>query len=114
MCCSMASSNRGASSSRNWSEYQLSQASGISRSTISSWYSKHQTPSVPSLEKICVGLGITLSQFFAEGTGPVSLTAEQQEPLDSWSRLPAEKQKLVRELSQNFERRWGGFADPGH
>lgn len=87
---------------RNWSEYQLSQASGISQSTISSWYSKHQTPSVPSLEKICVGFGITLSQFFAEGTDPVSLTAEQRELLDSWSRLPAEKQKLVRELIQNF------------
>ena len=87
---------------RNWSEYQLSQASGISQSTISSWYSKRQTPSVPSLEKICAGFGITLSQFFAEGTDPVSLTAEQQELLDSWSRLPAEKWKLVRELIQNF------------
>ena len=87
---------------RNWSEYQLSQASGISQSTISSWYSKRQTPSVPSLEKICAGFGITLSQFFAEGTDPVSLTAEQQELLDSWSRLPAEKRKLVRELIQNF------------
>ena len=87
---------------RNWSEYQLSQASGISQSTISSWYSKHQTPSVPSLEKICAGFGITLSQFFAEGTDPVSLTVEQQELLDSWSRLPAEKRKLVRELIQNF------------
>ena len=50
--------------SRNWTEYQLSQKSGIPQSTISSWYRKNMIPSVPSLEKVCNAFGITLSQFF--------------------------------------------------
>lgn len=43
---------------RNWSEYQLAQNSGITQSTISTWYRKNMQPSVSSLEKICAGFGI--------------------------------------------------------
>ena len=47
---------------RNWSEYQLAERSGLTQSTISSWYRKNMLPSIPSLEKICDAFGITLSQ----------------------------------------------------
>ena len=46
------------------SEYQLAEESGLTQSTISSWYRKNMIPSVPSLEKVCNAFGITLSQFF--------------------------------------------------
>ena len=52
---------------RGWSEYDLAVRAGITQSTISTWYRKQQIPTIKSLEKICAGLGITLSQFFAEG-----------------------------------------------
>lgn len=51
---------------RNWSEYELAQKSGLTQSTISTWYRKKQTPTIQSLEKVCKGLGVTQSQFFAD------------------------------------------------
>ena len=80
---------------RGWTEYQLAEHSGLPQSTISSWYRKNMIPTIPSLEKICKAFGITLSQLFAEGDSPVSLTASQQELLIRWSRLSKEQQAVV-------------------
>ena len=52
---------------RNWTEYQLAERSGLPQSTISSWFRKGMIPTVPSLEKVCVAFGITLSQLFGSG-----------------------------------------------
>ena len=49
-----------------WTEYELAERSGISQSTISTWYRKDIYPSIPSLKTICDTFGITLSQFFLE------------------------------------------------
>ena len=46
---------------KGWSEYQLAEESGMTQSTISSWYRRHMTPSIPSLERICDAFGISLS-----------------------------------------------------
>ena len=83
---------------RNWTEYELAKYCGVSQSTISSWYRKQQVPTLQNIEKICRGIGITLSQFFDEGENPVSLTPEQKELLDSWSALTTEQQQAVNEL----------------
>ena len=52
---------------RNWSEYRLAIASGLSQSTVANIFNRNTTPSVATLESICAGFGITLAQFFAEG-----------------------------------------------
>ena len=52
-------------------------------------------PTIPSLEKICGAFGITLSQLFAEGNAPVSLTEPQKKLLDRWSRLSEEQQSAI-------------------
>jgi len=80
---------------RDWTEYQLAERSGLPQSTISSWYRKNMIPSIPSLEKICLAFGITLSQLFAEGDTAVSLTESQRKLLESWSRLTEEQQAVV-------------------
>ena len=80
---------------RGWTEYQLAEESGLPQSTISSWYRKKMIPTVPSLEKICTAFGITLSQLFAEGDEPVSLTASQCKLLENWSKLDEERQAVV-------------------
>lgn len=80
---------------RGWTEYQLAEESGLPQSTISSWYRKKMIPTVPSLEKICTAFGITLSQLFAEGDEPVSLTASQRKLLENWSKLDDERQAVV-------------------
>ena len=80
---------------RGWTEYQLAERSGLPQSTISSWYRKNMTPSLPSLEKICDAFDITLAQLFTEGEEPVSLTDSQRELLKRWSRLSADQQDAV-------------------
>ena len=80
---------------RGWSEYQLAERSGLPQSTISSWYRKNMVPTIPSLNKICTAFGITLSQLFAEGDTPVSLTESQRKLLDRWARLSEEQQAVV-------------------
>ncbi|MGN1479271.1 MAG: helix-turn-helix domain-containing protein [Acutalibacteraceae bacterium] len=80
---------------RGWTEYQLAERSGLPQSTISSWYRKNIVPTIPSLEKICTAFGITLSQLFAQGDTPVSLTESQKKLLERWSRLNEEQQAVV-------------------
>lgn len=82
---------------RNWSEYQLAQNSGITQSTISTWYRKQMQPSVSSLEKICHGLGITLGQFFSEGDS-VELSSEQKEILTKWDSLNKKQKEVILSL----------------
>ena len=50
-------------------------------------------PSIPTLEAICQGYGITLSQFFAEGE-MVELTPDLKEVFDCWAAL-SPKQKVA-------------------
>ncbi len=51
---------------RGITEYQLAELSGLKQSTISSWYHKNVVPTTSSIQKICKGLDISLSQFFTE------------------------------------------------
>lgn len=83
---------------RGWTEYELAKHANLTQSTISTWYRKNQIPTIATLEKVCTGFGITLSQFFAEGSDPVDLTAEQRDMLDTWSALDPKQQKLILDL----------------
>ncbi len=77
---------------RNWSEYQLAERSGLTQSTISSWYRKNMMPSIPSLEHICDAFGITLSQFFLEdNTQTVLLNSQQIELINVTNKLSKEQ-----------------------
>ena len=87
---------------RNWSEYQLAQHSGISQSTISTGYRKNQVPTIQTLEKVCLGFGITLSQFLANDDDAVSLTESQKELLDCWAALTETQQALFMQLFKNI------------
>ena len=74
-----------------WTENQLAERSSLPQSTISSWYRKNMVPTIPSLEKIFIAFGITLSQLLAEEASPVSLTDSQMKLLERWSRLSEEQ-----------------------
>ncbi len=84
---------------RGWSEYRLSEESGIAQTTISSWFRKNVCPSVPSLEKICNAYNITLSQFFNyDGSQAVTLTQQQSDLLNQWNKFNNKQQNLFLEL----------------
>ena len=79
---------------KGWTEYQMAEVSGLTQSTISSWYRKNILPTIPSLEKLCTAFGITLSQFFVFDEKTVTLTPVQKSLLDEASRL-TETQQLA-------------------
>ena len=82
---------------RGWSEYKLAIRSGLSQSTVANIFNRNTTPSVSTIEAICTGVGISLAQFFAEGS-LVELTLEQQEMFNQWSGLNAEQKKVLASL----------------
>ena len=51
---------------RGWTEYKLSKECGLAQSTIGNIFRRNTVPSVATLETICKGFGITMSQFFAD------------------------------------------------
>lgn len=49
---------------RGWSDYELAKRAGISQSTLSNLVHRGNSPTISSLEKICMAFGITLSDIF--------------------------------------------------
>ena len=77
---------------RSWTEYRLAKQCGLSESTIANIFRRNTVPSISTLEAICEGFGITLSQFFADGD-MVEMTPELKELFDNWISLtPAQKE----------------------
>ena len=84
---------------RQWSEYRLAIASGLSQSTIANIFSRNTTPSIATLESICSAFGITLAQFFSDGE-MVELTPEQREMFSAWSSLSTRQKEALSHLIQ--------------
>lgn len=80
---------------RNWTEYRLSEESGIAQTTISSWFRKNVNPSISSLEKICDAFNITLSQFFAYKNETFDLTDEQKKLLNNFNKINPKQQQAI-------------------
>ena len=81
---------------KHMSRYRLAQKSGIAQSSISTLLNRKSVPTIQTLEKICDGFGITLSQFFAEDERILDLTQEQQELLRDWNSMDSQQQELVK------------------
>ena len=86
---------------RGWSMYRLAKESGLTESTISNIYRRNAIPSIVTLESICKGFGITLSQFFAEGE-MVELTPELQEVFENWRTLTPEQKDATLAMMKAF------------
>ena len=67
---------------RNWSYYQLAKVSGIAYSTLSTMINKHNMPSLPTLQKLCSGFGISITDFFDPGNSSKGLTSDQYESVN--------------------------------
>ena len=87
---------------RGWTEYKLSKECGLAQSTIGNIFRRNTVPSISTLEAICSGFGITLSQFFAE-KDLVELTPELKDLFESWVVLTADQkdaaQKMLKAMS---------------
>ena len=62
------------------------------------WREQNFIPSIATLETICKGFGITMSQFFAD-TDMVELTPDMKELFDCWVCLtPSQKAAAIQML----------------
>ena len=88
---------------KNWTEYQLAERSGLTQSTISSWYRKDILPTIPSLERICIAFGISLSQFFKEETDEfVLINPNQKKLLEVVSKLDDKQYNALLHFLENI------------
>lgn len=86
----------------NWTEYQLADKSGLTQSTISSWYRKNMLPTISSLDKICNAFDITLSQFFSTDSDNFTLTETQRDLIAASNKLSKEQQVALIQFIQSL------------
>lgn len=80
---------------RAWTSYRLAKESGITYSTLFTMLHKANSPSLPTLMKICDGFGITLAQFFDGKDDSVLLSDGDKDHLFRWNQLSGENQKAA-------------------
>lgn len=83
---------------RGWSNYRLAKVAGISESSLNNMFRLNNLPTIPTLESICRGFDITLSQFFAEDDEAVTLKEEQREMLRTWDSLSKKQKEALLEF----------------
>ena len=86
---------------RGWTMYRLAKESGLTESTIANIYRRNAIPSIDTLEKICQGFGITLSQFFADAE-LVELTEDLKEVFENWRTLTPEQKEAAPTMMRAF------------
>lgn len=82
---------------RGWSEYKLAKRCGLSESTVANIFRRNTVPSIATMETICSGFGITMSQFFAEGD-MIEITPELKELFENWVNLTPEQKKAANQM----------------
>lgn len=80
---------------RNWSYYQLAKASGITYSTLNTMINKQNMPSLPTLQKLCRGFGISITDFFEPDRSLTGLTEDQAQCLTLFTSLPDKDRQLA-------------------
>lgn len=84
---------------REWTEYRLVKETELPASTIANIFHRGTTPTIATLESICVAFGISLFQFFAEGNF-IALTEEQETLLSRWTVLSNDQKQVLLDLME--------------
>ena len=80
---------------RGYSYYELAKRSQIPYSTLNTMILKNNSPTLPTLCKLCEGFGISLIQFFDDQESLQGLTPAQKECLQLFSTLDPQAQQLA-------------------
>ena len=83
---------------RGMTIYALAKASGLPWQTVKNIVNQMNNPTVATMEMLCQGLGITVSQFFAENESANTLTAEQEYLLKRWNMISEEEKRIFNDL----------------
>ena len=86
---------------RGWSVYHLAKLSGIPQSTIATWYQKNLYPPVDKLELLCQVFGISLAEFFSDGS-LLEASPENENLLRHWTLLSPKQKAILLSLMDTF------------
>ena len=88
---------------RGWSEYRLAKESNLPHSTILNIFRRKNLPSIVTLDAICKGLGITLSQFFSDDETMVMLMLHYIHAYASLSHIMSHDYFINEKLENQYE-----------
>lgn len=80
---------------RGWSIYRLAKECGITYSTLCTMLNSANYPSIPTLSKICNGLGISLTDFFDPQKPSTFLDPQALSHLQMWTQLTEENRAAL-------------------
>lgn len=90
---------------KHWTLYKLAKESGVPYSSLNNSFHKKTTPTFFTLQKICNGLGISLSEFFDYKTTPLrdnNITETEQDILNAYRNLSVHKKELLQAYLQGL------------
>jgi transcriptional regulator with XRE-family HTH domain len=83
---------------RGWSLYKLAKESGIAYSSLNNIFIRNTQPTIPTLEKICNGFNITMSDFFNNDThsDTIVLSPDEIELLECYRNISKQNKKTLK------------------
>lgn len=82
--------------------YRLSKKCDVPEETLTVIFNRGSIPTIVTLEAICKGLNITLSQFFAEND-MIELTPELKELYSDWRFLTPKQKELTKQFVKEMK-----------
>ena len=91
---------------KNWTYYKLAKESGIPQSSMTNFIQRNTEPTLPTLRKICAGLGISLSEFFSDEHTPeiTEYSADERRLISLYRELKLSDRKLLMTYAQALNR----------
>lgn len=86
---------------KGWSINRLAKEAGITQSTLSSIFSRQTIPSIPTLQKLCNALGLTLAEFFSDT--PEEIPPELRQLLKEAKELTPKQIRQLTELVKTMK-----------
>lgn len=82
--------------------YRLSKKCDVPEETLTGIFNRGSIPTIVTLEAICKGLNITLSQFFTEND-MIELTPELKELYSDWRFLTPKQKELTKQFVKEMK-----------
>lgn len=82
----------------HWSLYKLAKESGLPYSSLNNIFNRKTLPTIPTLEKICAGFGISMSDFFDYHQNPLktpTLADGEQDIINAYRTLSHKDKELL-------------------